>query len=301
MRAPAPAPLRPPVLAGDGFNPYVVNSRVGPHVTIQAGVVGNGRFWTTTSRDSLKARSVRSHGVAGTLVEHDDGSVEVLGGTTVALDPARPLRAADDPCAALAVGPAVLRLAGEKGEQLLGYLEARRFIPVNWLPHRRVVLATRIERRLVLDGYDVIDGDGTWSPRLARPSLRLHADPTPPQPLATVPPAARRLLRDDRPVRLGLHTDDGPIVLPARWQGDDRFDVSAAALGAAAVRLPGQVAATFDDSASRRPDQKRGLLLRGDAQLVALEPPRATIALRARRITRWDGFTTDTVDVAANP
>lgn len=290
------APGDAPPLAGDGFSPYVVQSRWGPHVTVQAGVLGSGRFWTTTNRSSLKARSVRTHGVAAALIEGDDGTVEVLGGSTVALDATRPLGATGDPCALLGITPAVARLLGEQAQQLLGYVEARTAVPRNWLPHNRVVLATRAERQLVLDGYDVVEGQGSWEPRLADPSNRLRPASAEPTSLPTIPGPAEHLVRPDRPARLGLSTPDGPIVLPAHWQGDDRFDVSATALACTTAQLPGPGAVTFDDSASRRPDEKVGVLLRGDATLVDLDHHRATVALHARRVTTWDGFAADTVD-----
>lgn len=289
------APDDAPPLAGDGFSPYVVQSRWGPHVTIQAGVLGSGRFWTTTNRRSLKARSVRTHGVAAALIEGDDGTVAVLGGSTVAFDAARPLGASDDPCALLGIAPAVARMLGEQAQHLLGYVEAGASVPRDWLPHNRVVLATRVERQIRLDGYDVVEGEGSWEPRLAHPPNRLRPMPADPRTLPTIPGPAEHLVRPDRPVRLGLSTPDGPIVLPARWQGDDRFDVSATALACAAAELPGQAAVTFDDSVSRRPDEKVGVLLRGDATLVDLDHHRATVALHAQRVTTWDGFAADTV------
>lgn len=63
-----------PRQADDGFAAYAVRTRSGPHVTMQAGVVQSGCFITTTSRDSLKAKSVRAHRVAAATVERDDGA-----------------------------------------------------------------------------------------------------------------------------------------------------------------------------------------------------------------------------------
>lgn len=87
------------------------------------------------------------------------------------------------------------------------------------------------------------------------------------------------------------------MVLPARWQGDDRFDLSVAALAQVQAELPGTGCATFDDSTSRRPDEKRGVMLRGHLDLVDVDGPRATVAIRTERITAWDGFSASTSDV----
>ena len=108
----------------------------------------------------------------------------------------------------------------------------------------------------------------------------------------------RHLVHAHAPARLGIATPEGPVVLPARWQGDDRFDLSAAALAQVRAALPGAGCATFDDSASRRPDQKRGVMLRGHLDLVGVDGPRATVALRTERVTAWDGFSASTSDVA---
>jgi hypothetical protein len=286
-----------PVQAQDGFAAYAVTTRSGPHVTMQAGVVQSGRFITTTSRDSLKAKCVRTHRVAAATIEGADGSTEVVAGPTVSVDLRRPEGMLTDPAGALIAGPAALRLAGDQLEQLLGYVEAAGRVPSGWLPHNRVLLVTRIDRSLRIEGFDLLDGSGDWTPELPAPSeLRIteRAAGTLPE----VPEDVRHLLDRDAPARLGIATPEGPVVLPARWQGADRFDVSAAALAQVRADLPGSGCATLDDSASRRPDRKRGVMLRGHLDLVEVDGGRATVALRTARITAWDGFSASTTDVA---
>ena len=290
-----------PLQAQDGFAAYAVTTRSGPHVTMQAGVVQSGRFITTTSRDSLKAKCVRAHRVAAATVERPDGSTEVVAGPTVAVDLRHPEAMLTDPAGVLIAGPAALRLAGDQLEQLLGYLEAAGTVPTGWLPHNRVMLVTRIDRTLHLEGFDLLDGSGEWTPELPAPSeLRRTAD-RPAAPLPEVPEDVRHLLHADAPARLGIATPEGPVVLPARWRADDRFDVSAAALAQVHADLPGLGCATFDDSASRRPDRKRGVMLRGHLDLVEVDGLRATVAVRATRITAWDGFSASTTDVDGSP
>lgn len=285
-----------PVAADDGFAAYAVTTRSGPHVTVQAGVEHAGRFITTTSRDSLKARSVRAHRTAAVAIGHDDGTSEVLAGATVSVDLRHPEGLLTDPAGALVAGPASLRLAGDQLEQLLGYVEAGGQVPSAWLPHRRVLLVTRIDRSLHLRDFDVLDGSGDWTPHLPPRVELLETAERPVRPLPALPGEVAQLVRRDAPVRLGLATDEGPVVLPSRWRGGDRFDVSAAALAHLAARLPGQGCATFDDSSSRRPDEKVGVMLRGDLELVAVDGPRATVALEVGRVTAWNGFAAETTD-----
>jgi hypothetical protein len=77
--------------------------------------------------------------------------------------------------------------------------------------------------------------------------------------------------------------------------------VSADAIARLGADVPGPACATFDDSADRRPDRKRGVMLRGSASLVALDEVRATVAVAVSRITAWDGFSARTTDVGGAP
>lgn len=290
-----------PVQAADGFAAYAVKTRSGPHVTMQAGVVQSGRFITTTSRDSLKAKCVRAHRVAAATVERDDGATDVVAGPTVAVDLRHPEGMLTDPAGALIAGPAALRLAGDQLEQLLGYVEAAGKVPSGWLPHNRVLLVTRIDRSLRVEGFDLLDGSGDWTPELPAPSeLRCTTDRDEGG-LPELPADVRQLVDTDAPARLGIDTPHGPVVLPARWEGGDRFGVAAAALAQVQAVLPGAGCATFDDSASRRPDRKRGVMLRGRLDLVAVDGSHATVAIRTERITAWDGFSASTSDVERAP
>ncbi len=288
-----------PMQAQDGFAAYAVTTRSGPHVTMQAGVVQAGRFVTTTSRDSLKAKSVRTHRVAAATVEREDGATEVVAGPTVSVDLRHPEAMLTDPAGALIAGPAAMRLAGDQLEQLLGYVEAAGRVPSGWLPHNRVMLVTRIDRSLRVEGFDLLDGSGEWTPQLPAPAELHRTEGRTAGTLPEVPGDVRHLVHTDAPARLGIATPDGPVVLPARWQGEDRFDVSAAALAQVRAELPGAGCATFDDSASRRPDEKRGVMLRGHLDLVDVDGARATIAIRTDRITSWDGFSATTSAVRA--
>ena len=53
----------------------------------------------------------------------------------------------------------------------------------------------------------------------------------------------------------------------------------------------------FDDSASRRPDEKLGVMFRGSATLEDTDGAAATVLLHSERITTWNGFEAGTVPV----
>jgi hypothetical protein len=298
--SPAGATTRESAEAGPVFNAYAVPSRSGPHVTMQAGVLHAGRFWTTTSRSSFKTRSVRAHGVASTIVP-DGERITVVSGTTTALHALRPDALVSDPTAPVRAPGAILRLGVNQIEQVIGYLESAARIPLDWLPHRRVLLVTRPERSLTLQGYDIVGSSGSWSStesnagRLARRRDRSRTGGSLPR--AAVPRRHRDVVRPDSRAHLGVSTPTGPVALPARWAGGDRFVTSAAALSAVGAEAPGPSVAVFDHSTSRRPDEKMGVMFRGRMVLHDVDGPRAAVRIRTERITTWDGFEAETVTV----
>lgn len=290
---------QPPPLAADGFAAYAVTTRSGPHVTMQATAEWADRIWTTTSRGSLKARSVQTHGVAAatTVADVDAGTVQVAAGPTIAVSPIDPRTAAADPEALLHLLPGVLGVAAHHAEQLVGYLEAAREIPASWLPHRRLVLVTRPDRSLSLRGWDVEGVTGPWAQLAAggapEPSPRAAGS------LPVLPDDLADLVRTDAPAQVGVSTPDGPVPLPGRIDEAGGLRVSTAALAAVGAILPGAGCVTFDDSAPRRPDAKRGAMLRGRLVLADRDHRTARLVLDADKITSWNGFRAETTDVAA--
>lgn len=278
------------------FASYAVETRTGPHVTIQAGVVHAGRFWTTTSRDSLKARSVRAHSFSAALLDQDGADGRVIAGKTISLDLSRPLDSLGDPLSTLFATGAVLRLGVDQVRQVVGYLESAGQIPSGWLPHRRVLLVTDIDRSLLIEDGRVVRRDGRWDNDTTPPVLdETHENA--PLPLHLVPDPLRDKIAADLPVRLGVATADGPVVLPAAWGPDDTVAVSAEALAMVRGELPGPACITVDDSSSRRPERKLGAMFRGAASIVTIDDAVAHVALRTERVTTWNGFEANTVAV----
>lgn len=281
------------------FQPYAVPSRTGPHVTMQAGIVQAGRFWTTTAATSLKARSVRAHGDACAMVADADER-RIVAGRTVALRPFRPWRALEDPVAGSLWALAVLRMGRSNIDQILGYLEAAGSIPTEWSPTRRVLLVTRIDRSITLRGDEVVDSHGVWRrDEISSSGSAATSRPSGSLPVERLPDTHRPVVAIDGRVHLGVATPTGPVALPARWCGDDRFSISAAALDAVDADPSGRASAVFDHSASRRPDEKLGVMFRGQLFLDHVEGGKAVVGLDTERITTWDGFSAETVDARA--
>lgn len=277
------------------FDAYAVETRSGPHVTMQAGLLHAGRYWTTTSADSLKAKSVAKHSQASAVI-HDHGGVTIVHGRTTMLRLTDPLRLIGDPTAPLRAPLALLRLGVDQAEQLLGYLEVAGNIPSGWLPHQRALLVTRPDRSLTIRDGRVVAADGDWgTPVPIRPAAAM---PRHDLPASTVPASHRGVLVDGAAVHVGVPTVHGPIALPGRWVGDDRFDVPADALAHVGVCLPGPGAVTFHDSVSRRPDEKIGVMFRGEVEIVAIDDFVATLRLSTVRVTTWDGFEATTRSVS---
>lgn len=277
------------------FETYAVQTRSGPHVTVQAGLVHAARFWTTTSRSSLKTRSIRSHGVAS-AVTTAHGETRVISGRTTAfrLGAIGPL--IRDPVAPVVAGGAVARLGLANLEQLVGYAEAARSVPADWLPHRRALLVTRIDRSLRLEGDHVVEVTGTWADRATGGPTAVSAGPMPDLPIDHLPSTHRGVV-DGPDAHVGVSAPEGPVALPATWIGEGAFAVSSAALAAVGAPDIGPAVALFADSTSRRPDGKLGVMFRGSGRVRPCDDDRSVLAIDTERITTWDGFSADTVTV----
>ncbi len=288
-------------MTGEPFDAYAATTRHGPHVTLQAGVVHLGRYWTTTTRQSVKAASVRRLGRAAVTVV-DGGRWRVLGGEALSLDPAQLSSFGVDPLVSVLAGGAMLRLGLARLDELAGYAEAGASIPVSFLPAGRVLLVTRIRDQLVLDGDDIVAASGRWARRPAsiRSGRRRRSRWEPDRVLSVVPDEIALLAAKSARGWLGVPTGLGAVALPADWDSAiGRLRVGRSALAAVAAVLPGPVCVTLHDSASRRPDEKLGVMLRGTGAVVDLDDTAASIALEVERVTFWRGFVSKTVGQAA--
>ena len=278
------------------FDAYAVESRWGPHVTLQAGALHLGRHYTTTSRRSVKAQAARRRARASATRLRGD-ELRVVAGPMRCYDASRPVALAAhlliDPLGGVAAPGGVVRIAGSNLAQVLGYLEAGREVPAGWLPWDRVVLAITGLDTLVLRNGVVVAAGGGWSSQVRRavgaPARRRATAPvTVPD---GVPGPAARLAGADGPCWVGISTPRGPVALPASWRADAGVAVVAPGL-LDAVGAPGDGPAcvTIDDSSQRRPDRKLGVMLRGDATVTADGTGASLVTLDVARVTWWRGF-----------
>ena len=92
--------------------------------------------------------------------------------------------------------------------------------------------------------------------------------------------------------------EGGPIALPARWDPrTERARVPAAPLRDAGGPRTAAACVCIDESEGSGPLAKRGRLLRGRGQ-ATLRGEFASLALKRERITRWEGFQTQTAAAA---
>jgi hypothetical protein len=264
-------------------------------------VVHLGRYWTTTTRGSAKVAAVRHLGRAATTI--GTGPWRVLGGPAWALDPKHPWTFASHPLSSALLGGAVVRLGLGQLDQLLGYAEAGTAVPASFLPTGRVALVTGIRDELALDGLEVTDAKGRWAgaPVAIEPGSTRPPRWSSQRTMSGVPDEIAELTERVRCAWLGLPTAAGSVALPAEWEpGTGRLRVSLDALAAIGAELPGPVCITMDESTSRRPDEKLGVMLRGTGSVVDVTGPAASVAIDVDRVTYWDGFAATTKeDVAA--
>jgi len=234
-----------------------VETATGPHVTPQAFAAAAGHAWLVAPARSAKVRALRRRPrVALLFGDHDrsllaTGRAEVLG----PLDLAR-----IGPALAMAGGDYLARngtlVAGIGTDVLLGALAP---------PVDRVLIRVTTHRHLQL-------GEGEPDVAVAVGSLGVEL------------PAGC----DE--VALGLLTDDGPVVVPVRW--DDASGTArlrSADLDAVGAGDRTSACLTVASSPGARPSAFAGLLLRGELRRGA--PGEAARLVVARR-SWWDGYAT---------
>lgn len=280
-----PQPPAPAV----SFDAFTVSTASGPHVTLQAGTRHAGRYWTTTTRRSVKVGAVRRTEQAA--VSHADGArTTIVRGRGIVLDPSRPASVLGAPFETVLVPGVLARIAASQIDQVVGYAEAGRGIPPEFLPWGRVLLVASVDHELVMSDGRVISARGDWV-ACAPVGVGGGADPGRPVLPAAVPRAVAALAGEDRTCWLGVGTAGGPVAVPGTWSAArGTVSVSTEVLAAVGASLPAAVCCTLDDSSSRRPDRKLGCMLRGDGALVESIGPISSVAVTPRRISWWDGF-----------
>lgn len=291
------------------FESVAVASRWGAHVTPQAGVDLFGRYWTTTSRSSLKRRAIAARPVAAVArvsTIGDTDHISLSAGRARVLDPRAPGTAVDDPFAASVVGLVAGRIALDHLDEVVGYGSLGRDIPTPWSLGGRVLLSVDDDEVLVADADGLTEATGRWATERALPPVRRRSRVAPVQ-LDGAPDEARRLAadawHDDAPIRcsVGISTAVGPVAVPATWDHDHgsaivRRDI----LARLSPIIDLGACITLDRNADRRADEKVGLILRGTPVLRALPKSHPSadghvgVVVAPERVTWWFGFTSGT-------
>jgi Pyridoxamine 5'-phosphate oxidase len=127
-----------------------------------------------------------------------------------------------------------------------------------------------------------------------RDAVRSATRPSPLVPVSVTIETFKLLDGWPAPAVLGWMTPDGPLALPARWNGErGRAHVPSAPLRAAGRGRTAPACVCIDESAGLGPLAKRGRLLRGTGH-ARIRGDAATVELAVDRITRWKGFDTST-------
>lgn len=275
------------------FQPFAVETKDGPHVTMQAGALHAGRYWTSSSRSSRKVREMRKRRYSAVVLT-DGATVTIAAGNATVLDPLHPLNAAEDPLAVPAVGPALVRLGLAYPDQVAGYVRSFGRVPSDWWPVSRVLLVVQPTSSVEVVGGAVTSCHGAFD----RPPRRLRASRWKPDArpqLSELPGPVALLAVTGGPCAIGLMTGEGVVAMPGSWSFDDGVvTVGRDLLAQVAPRLPGLCCVTLDRSDDQHPDRKSGVMLRGHCALVARDADVATLAVRVERTTYWDGFETST-------
>jgi pyridoxamine 5'-phosphate oxidase-like protein len=255
----------------------------GPHVTPVLFAATHDRLWFAVPRDTLKARVLRRRPAVGVLI-HDGASALVVGGTASLLDPARPAAVAGQLAelarAPLAVPAYALRNAGE----LAGFAQDAAREPARLSPAELVLASVRPRTLEVVPWPRAASdaaGGGAWKGALAGVPQRVASLPLGPGPAV-----------------LGWLTPQGPLALPAAWDGESAH-VHWPLLAGLGAPTAGPACVCFDTSSGRGPRAKHGLLLRGEGRARGRGETRR-VTLAPDRITYWTGFDVGTIDASTS-
>jgi hypothetical protein len=248
----------------------------GPLVTpVLYGALG-GDLWFVTNRNALKARVLARRPSVGWVVNAGDMSVVMTGDAQLfsLSDPRATLARA----ALLSHAPAALASWAKRNpRQVAGFLGDSIARPRRALPQDVVLVRLKPTTSLVVPRpAHVTDPEVSALVTAALPTSLEHL---PASPYGV----------------LGLITPQGPVAVPAAWDG------SAASLPAAVADLVDDAGAaaciTFDDPVRTRPTQQRGVVLRGDG-FLSRDAGELRWSLTPSRVTYWDGFDTQTAALA---
>jgi hypothetical protein len=252
----------------------------GPLVTpVLYGLAGDS-VWFLTNRHALKAKVLRRDPRAAWVVPAD-GRAAVMTGVATLFSPSHPIELLASAPRLPSMQAALASWATRNPRQVAGFLRDSLTDPVRAMPQDQVLV------ELQPDTVAMVDNPTESLPptRTAQAQHRLTS---------AVPEALRPLLFERTGV-LAVSTQSGPVAVPVHWTPERGLAHLPNGYGA---DLSGDHPAclTIDEPVHTRPTEQRGLVLRGHAHLIGDNAP---VSVHTDRITYWQGFTINTVDIPA--
>lgn len=267
------------ILADSKLAYVAISTARGPLVTPVLYGSAGGAIWVLTNRHALKAKVWRTRPRAAWTVRSENSAVAFTGeATMLSLRDAKAVLSR--PLGLVAVPPAVLSWVCRNPRQVGGFVWDTVAHPTRGMPQDFVLV------RLQPDSATVVRD-------LAGSDVVLDADPR----IAAVVPDGLAELTTQATGILGLTSSNGPVALPVEWDHERsvaRIPLSASHL---ASDVETDACITFDEPVHLRPTEQRGIVLRGRVRR-AIGDESDSLAFDTDRVTYWDGFTVETVDVA---
>lgn len=263
----------------------------GPHVTPELFAWTAGRFWFATARRTLKARTLAPGSRVGLLLMSGNDRL-VISGDARPLDGVRPLTLAASPQESALYPAGLAAFVIRNAPHLAGFMaQGPRAFPRS-LSAFRMFIAVRPVAAVLIKDDRIVDSAGPWIEGIEEG--RAEIDPAP-----FVSPAAPEDLADiaesyAADAAVAVETAIGPVVLPASWDPDDSTVLVATELLERVGAKEGEVAVEVDRMVGFAMEDKKGVLLRGDMEIV--QNGRFTrIEMDPNRMTSWRGMGTETL------
>lgn len=264
----------------------------GPHVTPELFCWNGGRLWFATARRTLKARTMRAGDRVGVFLERGPRGLVLLT-QAYPLDPVRPdsLLAArrEVPLVPTATAAFALRHAGH----LAGFVAQGPWAWPRSLGTLRMFVALRPIAAALLAHDQIESAAGVWAFDEPEGDRRLRPAPVQSDDLPDdLEPLAEGFAAD---AVVALDSPEGPVALPATWDGArSEASVRRELLALAGVSAWGPGAVEVDRMEGYAMHGKRGVVVRGDTR-VSHDGLYSTISFDADRATYWRGMHTRTV------
>ena len=269
----------------------------GPHVTPELFAWTAGRFWFATARRTLKARTLSPGDRVGLLLMSGNDRL-IISGEARPLDGVRPLTLAASPQESALYPAGFAAFVIRNASHLAGFIaQGPRAFPRS-LTAFRMFIAVRPVAAVLIKDDRIVDSAGPWIEGIEGiegiEEGRVEIDPVP-----FVSPAVPEDLADiaesyAADAAVAVETAMGPVVLPASWDPDDSTVLIATELLERVGAKEGEVAVEVDRMVGFAMEDKKGVLLRGDMELV--QRGRFTrIEIDPNRMTSWRGMETETM------